>query len=484
MNYDIKSIFKHTSIYSVGSLLSKAIGFFMIPLYTHYLNPQDYGILDLLTVLVVLTGIIIQGGISAAIFKFYNTFEKEDDRKQVISTVLIFLVLISLTAVFILSAFADKISILLTNSKDYGYYVMLMLTSFFFSSVAAVPETFLLAQKRSMLFTVISLGTLTLDLSMNIYMVAIAKLGVAGILYGSIIVRFLNTTFLLSITIPKVGVSLNINKLKRILGFSIPLIPAQFALFVFAYSDRIFLSHLSDLKSVGLYSLGFKFAFMISLLMIQHFMQIWQQEMYEVKKRADALEIFGSVYTYLVAAILIVGAIMTIFIKDVIAIMASSEYWEAWKVVPIIAFAYVFRATSLYFQMGMLFQNKTSYLSYSTMVGAIVVVILNYLLVPTYKELGAALSVLGSYTVLAVLYFWVSQKLYKIKIEIIRLLKLLLILGMILVFYLSVNIDSRALSIGFRLTSIPVILLGMYFGGFFNYIERNKIRKLALSRFQ
>jgi O-antigen/teichoic acid export membrane protein len=456
----------------------------MIPLYTHYLSPQDYGILDLLTVLVVLTGIIIQGGISAAIFKFYNTFEKEADRKEAISTVLIFLALTSLTSVVVLSTFTDKISLLLTASKDYGYYVILMLISFFFSTVAIGPETFLLAQKKSILFTAISLGTLVLDLSMNIYMVAIARLGVVGILYGSIIVRFLNTTFLLSITIPKVGFSLNVNKLKEILRFSVPLIPAQLGLFVFSYSDRLFLSHLSDLKSVGLYSLGYKFAFMISLLMVQPFMQIWQQEMYEVKKRTDAPHIFGSIYTYLAAAILIAGAIMTIFIKDVIAIMASSEYWEAWKVVPFIAFAYVFRATYLYFQMGMFFQNRTLYLSYATTLGAIVVIILNYLLIPNYMELGAALSVLGSYIVLAVLSFWVSQRLYKIRIEIKRLLKLLLILGMISVFYLSVNIGSRALSIGFRLTSIPVILLGIYFGGFFNQIERNKIRKLALARFQ
>jgi O-antigen/teichoic acid export membrane protein len=456
----------------------------MIPLYTHYLNPQDYGILDLLTVLVVLTGIIIQGGISAAIFKFYNTFEKEGDRKEAISTVLIFLALIGLVSVVVLSTFADRISILLTNSKDYGYYVILMLTSFFFSTVALVPETFLMAQKKSKLFTAISLGTLVLDLSMNIYMVVIAKLGILGILYGSIIVRFLNTTFLLSITIPKVGISLNISKLKEILGFSIPLIPAQLGLFVFSYSDRLFLSHLSDLKSVGLYSLGYKFAFMIGLLMIQPFMQIWQQEMYEVKKRMDAPQVFGSIHTYLVAAILIVAAVMTIFIKDVIAIMASSEYSEAWKVVPFIAFAYVFRATYLYFQMGMFFQNKTLYLSCVTTLGAIVVIILNYLLIPNYKELGAALSVLGSYIVLAVLSFLVSQKLYKIRIEIKRLLKLLLILGVILVFYLSVNIDSRALSIGFRLTSIPVILLGIYFGGFLNHIERNRIRKVALARFQ
>jgi len=154
--------------------------------------------------------------------------------------------------------------------------------------------------------------------------------------------------------------------------------------------------------------------------------------MYEVKKKADAPEIFGSIYTYLVAAILIVGALMTIFIKDVIAIMASSEYLEAWKVVPIIAFAYVFRATSLYFQMGMFFQNRTSYLSYTTIIGAIVVIILNYLLIPKYKELGAAISVLGSYAVLAVVSFLVSQRLYRIKIEVMRLLKLFLIVSAIL----------------------------------------------------
>lgn len=134
--------------------------------------------------------------------------------------------------------------------------------------------------------------------------------------------------------------------------------------------------------------------------------------------------------------------------------------------------------------MGMFFQNRTSYLSYTTIIGAIVVIILNYLLIPKYKELGAAMSVLGSYIVLAVLSFWVSQKLYRIKIEVMRLLRLFLIVGTILAFYLLIGIDSRVLSIAFRLTSIPIILLAMYIGRFFNEVERSKIRKLALSRFQ
>jgi len=484
MNYDIRNIVKHTSVYSLGRLLSKTIGFFMIPLYTHYLSPQDYGVVEVLTILVVLTNIVIQGGVSAAIFNLYNAYDQEIDKKQVISTVFVFLTTISFIFLIILSLFAETISILLTNVGGYGHYVNLMLISFFFSTVGSVPETFLLAQKRSVLFSMISLGTLIVDLSMNIYMVAIAKLGIAGILYSSILGRLFNSVCLVLITVPKVGLRVKFDKLKKVLRFAYPLVPAELCLFVFGYSDRLFLSHLSDLKSVGLYSLGYKFAFMISFLMIQPFMQIWQQEMYEIKKRVDAPEIFGGIYTYFVGAILVVAVVMSIFIKDILAIMSSSEYWEAWKVVPIIAFAYIFRATYLYFQMGMFFQNKTEYLSYATIVGAIAVIILNYFLVPNYKELGAALSVFGSYSILAIISFLISQKLYPIKIEAIRLLKLFLAVSVILALYLFINIDSKVLSIAFRLTCIPAILFGMYIGRFFNNIERNKIRQLALSKFQ
>jgi len=482
MNYDIRNILKHASIYSVGRFLSKAIGFLMIPLYTNYLSPQDYGIIEVLTIFLILSNIIIQGGVSAAVFNFYNAYDKEIDKKEIISTVFIFLTTIGFIFLTVLSLFAEKISILLTNTGGYGNYVNLMLISFYFSIVGSVPEIYLLAQKRSVLFTTISLGTLVVDLSMNIYMVAIAKLGIAGILYSSIIGRFLNAACLLIIIIPMVGLKLNFSKLKKVLRFAYPIVPAELALFVYSFSDRLFLSHMSDLKSLGLYSLGYKFAFMISLLIVQPFMQIWQQEMYEVKKKADAPNIFGSIYTYLIGAILVVGAVMSILIKDVVSIMASSEYLEAWKVVPIIAFAYVFRATYLYFKMGMFFQNKTSYLSYATMGGAIVVIILNYLLIPNYKGIGAALSLLGSSAVLAVVSFFVSQRLYRIKIEVIRLLKLFLIVGTILALYLFINIDSRALSLAFRFTSIPVMLFAMYIAGFFNKIEREKIRKLALSK--
>ena len=358
MKYNIKNIVKHTSMYSVGSIASKAIGFFLIPLYTHFLSPEDYGVLELLTMMVILTGIIIQGGIATAVFKFFNNYESDKDKKQIISTLLISVSSFCFWICILLSLFSKNISILLFTHNQFDSFVILMLISFFFSTVSSVPETYLLAKKESKKFTIITLVTLAVNLSLNIYFVAFVKAGIVGILYSSIISRFLNTSYLLFLTIPQIRLNFDLKILKSILKFSIPLIPAEIGLFIFAFSDRFFLSHMSNLENVGLYSLGYRFAFMISLLIIQPFMQIWQQEMYEICDKEGAKEIFGRIYTYLFGIVAGAALIMSIFIKDVIEIISAPEFHEAWKVVPVIAFALVFRATYQYFQMGMLFKSK------------------------------------------------------------------------------------------------------------------------------
>jgi O-antigen/teichoic acid export membrane protein len=353
-----------------------------------------------------------------------------------------------------------------------------MLVSFFFSTVASVPETYLMAQKESKRFTLISLATLAVNLSLNIYFVAFAQTGVVGILYASIISRFLNTSYLTFLTIPRTGLGFDLTKLKSILKFSIPLIPAEIGLFIFAFSDRFFLSHLSDLESVGLYSLGYKFAFMISLLIVQPFMQIWQQEMYEINNRDGAAEIFGRMYTYLFGIVAGTALLMSIFIKDVIEIISAPDFHGAWKIVPVIAFAYIFRATYLYFQMGMLFKSKTKGLSYVTLIGASFTIVLNIILVPQYGAMGAALATLGSYFILAVITYAVSQRLYKIQFELINLLKITLLTVSILLLYWQVEIDSNVLSLLVRSTSIPFLILLVWTLGILNPIEKQKIKQL------
>ncbi|SDT96963.1 lipopolysaccharide biosynthesis protein [Desulfobacula phenolica] len=457
MSYSLTEIIKHTSIYSFGRLASKAIGFLLIPLYTRFLTPEDYGVVEMLTMFIALSGIVIQGGISAAIFKFYNECKSKIEQDELICTILVFIFSLSLLFCVCTSLLSPTISLIFLKTEDFSFYVVLMVVSFFFSTIANVPETYLMAEKKSKIFTLISLATLVINLGFNIYAVAILNLGIEGILYASVAARVFNNILLFSVFLNKVSFKLKFNKLKQVLSFSIPMIPAELGLFVYAYVDRFFLTHMSDLQSVGIYSLGYKFAFMISMLLVQPFMQIWQQKMYEIKKDEDAAIKFGKMFTYLFAFVLFAALFMSIFIKDTIAIMAAPEFISAWRVVPIIAFSYVFKSMYLFFQMGMFFNSKTSYLSYIALLGALISICMNYLLVPHLKELGAAFAILISTISIAAITLFVSQRLYKIKLEFLELFKIIMLGSFLFFFYINISIEFPFISIMVKLSSIPVI---------------------------
>ena len=478
----LKTIFKHAAIYGIAPLAGKAIGFLLIPLYTHYLTPKDYGIVELLSAFIVLAGIVVQGGITAAVFKFYNSYTDKRDKDEVLGTVLAFVTLAALGFCLLSSIFAPAVSYAFLKDSGYGYFVILMLGSFFFSTVANIPETYLMAEKKSKIFSFVSIGTLIVNLALNIYFVAVVKRGVEGILYASLLARFINAGGLLMLMIPKTGFRVCWKKIGSILRFSIPLIPTELGMFAFGLSDRIFLSHFADLRSVGLYSLGSKFAFMISLLLIQPLMQTWQQEMYEVKRRVDAPCVFGNVFTCLVGLIAVSGVVLSICIKEVILLMADPQYLQAWRVVPVIALAYIFRFIYLFFQMGMLFESKTGKLSLATTLGAAVILAMNFLWIPRYAEMGAAAAYLSAYLVLAGITLPMSQQLYRIHIEVSRLFKLAVVVLIVYAGYQFISIQNVILSLLIKTTCLPALALALWIVGFLREEEIKEIRRVIFAR--
>jgi len=476
MNINMKEIVKNTSIYSFGRLASKAIGFLMIPLYTSFLTPEDYGIFELLTMLVMILGIMIQGGISSAMFKFYNSCEDKSEKKEYISTIFIFVNVVCFVFCILSSIFSGYLSYALFADDKYGYHVILMLISFFFSIITSVPETYLMVQKKSKQYAIISLVILFMSLSLNIYFVAFAKLAVLGVLYASIISRVLHAAYLVRITLPEIGLKFDINKLKAVLTFSIPMIPAELSMFVFAFSDRFFLSHMSNLSEVGIYSLGYKFVFMLSFLIIQPFMQVWEQEMYEINKNEGSEIIFGRIYIYLVCVVMFSGLLMSVFIKEVIELVATAQFHNAWKVVPFIAVAYVFRASYYYFRMTMFIKSKTKTLSKITVFGALFSLLFNYLLIPAYGAIGASIATLLSYCVLAVVTHFAAQKLITMDINNYDLVKILAITALIFSVYNQAATESLIFAFCIKVTVFPVLFGLVWFSRIFSHEEINNLK--------
>src|SRR5687768_10166517 len=85
----LKSILKHGSIYGISRILSRAVGFLMIPVYTRFLDPEGYGILELLDLTLSVMGLVIANGINSSIFKFYYKHEDDRSRRAVVSTAIL-----------------------------------------------------------------------------------------------------------------------------------------------------------------------------------------------------------------------------------------------------------------------------------------------------------------------------------------------------------------------------------------------------------
>src|SRR5689334_13203728 len=101
---------RHSFVYGMGTVLAKALGFIMLPLYTHYLSPRDYGILEILDLTMTLIGMFLNMGITAALLRYYNIHKSSSERHKVVATAFLFVIGTGVAAWLLAALFARPIT--------------------------------------------------------------------------------------------------------------------------------------------------------------------------------------------------------------------------------------------------------------------------------------------------------------------------------------------------------------------------------------
>jgi O-antigen/teichoic acid export membrane protein len=475
---ELKKLLKHSMIYGAGSLLSKSVGFILIPFYTHYLRPSQYGILELLDLTMGFVALLVNVWVTIPLVRFYYDNEDEGEKKSVVSTTMwtVAGVAIALSSAALL--FSKTISTLVLKSPDFSFYVQVIAVSFFLSCVNSVAWNYFRARQRSALIVSFNFCSMAAMVTINIYFVAVLKLGVLGVLYGSLLGNYLVNAVLTVQTLREVGFGFDFQKMKALAVFGAPLIFTNVGAFVLNFSDRFFLQSYGNSSIVGTYALGYKFGYMVSFLVIQPFVLIWSARMYEIGKRKDAKRLFAQFGGYLCLVLITVALAISVVIKDVISMMAASDFQSAYRIVPLIALAYVFQGLHYHFQTGILIQKKTFYMGMMGGVAAITNVALNFFLIPSYKGMGAACATTLSFLLLALLAYSFSQRTYPVPYKISKFVAVLL-LG-IATYFIStlITLPTAAWSIVAKLLLVPGFLAGVYLLGFLDEDEVAKAKSL------
>jgi len=454
-------IASHTSIYMFGDILRRGVSLIMLPIYTRYLTPADYGVVELLSMLLDFAAIIFSARAAAAVFRFYCTAESAVQKKGIISSAILLSAIMSGIGSLAVIIFSGPLAIAVFSDIGYKNFISLFAITLFLNPLIEIPLIHIRAQQKPWLFLLFSVMKLALQLALNIYLVVVLELHVEGVIYSAVISGVIMAIVLTGYSLSMTGFYPTTVFIRSLFSFSLPLKIAALGSFYMTFGDRYILNIYTDLTQVGIYSLGYKFGFVLLMLTWDPFQKMWDAEKYEIFKKDNARHIYQKIFLYTSSSLIFVGLCISLFTKDLLQIMADPSFMDAYKIVPIIIVAYIFQAWTKYCNMGILLEKKTMQIAYGEMAGVIVITVAYFTLIPLYGIYGAAWSTVVGF---AARFFWTnlrSTQLYNMELPWSKIFKASLVA--VLIYFLSMLSPVEIIpSILFR-TALVAIFLAIFF---------------------
>ena len=462
----LKELTKDTAIYGVSTMVGRFLNFILVPLYTNIFPPADYGIIQLIYAYTAILNIVFIYGLDSAYLKFAS-FKDIGDEKDNFSTPYISIFLTSLLISFLIVINAEAISVSLRIPADYSYLIYLAAAILFLDANVVIPFLKLRLDRRAKIFSLFRVINISVNIILNVYLILILHWGIEAIIISNLVASAVSL-LLVSVTIIKnFKLKFHVLLFKRMLKFGLPFLPAGFAVMLVQVIDVPILEKLTDLKTVGIYKANYKLGIFM-MLFVNMFQFAWQPFFLQNAKEPNAKEMFSKILTYFTLVGSIILVVLSLFITDLAQLkiagfsLVGSQYWAGLQIVPIILLAYLINGMYSVFSAGIYIEEKSIYVPLLTGAGALVNVIVNFLLIPVLNITGAALATLASYIVIASGYYFVTQKFYKVKYELNRIghIFMAIILVGVLYYYL---LSTGNLLFPFKLILLILFTLYIYF---------------------
>lgn len=252
-----------------------------------------------------------------------------------------------------------------------------------------------------MLFSVQGIINTALVIALNILFLAVMRIGITGYVLSVVLADFLCTIFLFAKEKLWKQFTLHPRKIafKRMLRYSIPLIPATIFWWITSVSDRYMVNAIIGSAENGIYAVSYKIPTILTLVSTI-FMQAWQFSAVTESHgdRKEHIRFFTNVWRSFQAVMFLAGGVIIAFAKPAIRILSTEQYYSAWKYVPLLSAAMIFTAF-VSFTGTVYIVTKQSGISFITaMAGAVINIALNLLLIPSPLGVqGAAIATFLSY---------------------------------------------------------------------------------------
>jgi len=467
----LKELVRHSAIYGLGSIVSRVLAVLLLPLYTRYLSPADYGLIETLIALsAVLTALVAQG-MKSAFFRFYFDSAELERRLLVVRTAFWY-VLAASTAVLVAGVgLASPISWLLFGTHGHSGLVIAAFVGLWAALNYEQMTSLFRVEQRSGAYVTATLANVVITIAATVLLVVVFDKGPLGVLVGNLTGTLIVYAALLAYSRHALGLQFDRSLYRAMNRFGLPLVPSALALWLTNFSDRFFLVKLTDAHEVGLYSIAVRVASAIVLLLTA-FRMAWPAFAYSIEDDGEARRTYSFVLTYMVFVCCWLALALGLLAPWLLKLITTKPFYPAANVVPLLAFGIAAFGAYVVVQIGTGRARKTRSNWLVTGLAALVDVGLNLALIPPYGRTGAAVAMVSAYTVLFVGMAWRAQRVFPVPYQWRRVATLgavaaaLTLLGKLL---------DVPLALALALTAAYPFLLGLL--GFYLPAERRRLRR-------
>lgn len=380
---------KNTAIFAIGNVASRLISFFLVPLYTNILTTAEYGVVDLVNTLCTVLAPILILNINEAVMRF--ALDKGANYKKIMSTGLTVFVGAILFGILVIPA-----SSLFSEVAPYSTYI------YFYTVTLAGSQLFLcyLRGKENIAFYSVGsvLQTMTIAL-FNILFLAVLHKGIKGYFLAYIISNIITILFaFIAGNVREVirDYKFDIKLTKAMAAYSVVLIPNTFMWWIINSSDRVMVTSIIGVAANGIYAVSYKLPSLVST-MTGIFNQAWSYSAIREDGAEDENEYNNMVFNRLISIVMLLSIALLTIVKPFLRLYVGMDYYSAWEYTPflIIGSAYLTLATFMATSYTV-HKDSFGYL-FSATFGAVLNIVLNFLLIPIIHVYGAAFATCISY---------------------------------------------------------------------------------------
>ena len=395
-----------TLLYGLSIALMKSVSLLMLPVVTFYLDPRQFGQLEILSSVAIIGSILVGLGLESTFFRFAGK-EKNLNKKKVCAANILSLALIIGIIAGLSGWLVAPLLVPLLPADITAYQLRLVWTVFALEGIIAIPLAWLRMRDKVFIFVLATTGRALLQSGL-VFLFLQLNLGVDGVLLASAIVAIVQAAVLLLIQIRDCGINISKAKITHYLGYSWPIVASGLVAFVLVGLDRWLLAQMASIEQVAIYGVTSKLA-IATVILIQPFGMWWLPRRFAILNQQDGAKKVAYYISIGITLVMIVAVMVSIIAPILIKGLLPEHYHGATEFIWGLVLAMTFKEIAELVNIGCFTGQSTRGQLIINIISAAIGVVLMLLTIPTLKIWGVVLALNLAYLSKACLYFLLSQ---------------------------------------------------------------------------